>query len=147
MWNTVSHAMVAGLLWWFTVIERDELWRAVCFVRNKSKWTGNRFELVVGGSNFTLQRRGRRYLEGGLKRKADDTYFARGDHGWVIIVRGFDFRRMSMPSKTYRPSVFSSASPEGTPEIPNDFRVFDFQGDYGLFQHDYVMFKLFEDSV
>lgn len=119
------------------MLDRDLVWGAVLFMRDKAKWTGNRFDIVLGGIKFSIQRRGRKVKHGDGVSKFSDTYLTRGDHGWVIIVRNFNFQNMT----PMQPGFIGRRGLEALFERSE----IDFEGDQAQFEHDYVMMRMFGD--
>jgi hypothetical protein len=112
-----------------TDIPRDSLWDLIFVMRKKATFTGNRFEYLCGGVNFTIQRRGRRVYSSSSKKleKLSDTWIAREDFGWVVVVLDFNFQTLS------------SMNP------PRHHLECSFKGDFERFQKDFVYLKLFDD--
>jgi hypothetical protein len=126
-------------------LDNAMIWRAMLLVRDKSNWTGNRFEVQIAGVAYTLQRRGRREVEGGLKKKFNDTFFARNDHGWVIIARDYNFQDIPLPnvldSTPFKRQRFDTCREQMCDLFMK--KKIDFIGDFDLFGRDFVMLKMF----
>ena len=112
-------------------ISRDHVWGAIILMRDHARWGGNRFEIDLGGINFTIQRRGRAARK---KLKFSDTYLARGKHEWLIIVRGFDFQMLTPKAPEASLAPYRHRF--------NECEI-EFKGDYDMFEHDFIMMKMF----
>ena len=111
-------------------LSRESVFDMLVLLRRAALWSGNRWEADCLGAKLILQRR--RAVDRKWKASGD-TYIARADHKWVVIIHGFDFQRLIMVGP--RPSLTNAQDRFKECE-------YEFRGDEELFCKEYVFMKL-----
>ena len=134
------------------MISHDSLWEVIIIIRDFAKWTGNRWEIEIGGVPVTAQRRGRLIVtKGNRKVKTGDTWITSPDHSWTVIARDFNFQSIVMAKDIQRPSGYVDFEKMATArrKVHKDFEqcVIECDGDVERCEKDFVMFKMFASTA
>ena len=134
------------------MISHDSLWKVIMVIRDFAEWTGNRWEIEVGGVMITAQRRSRKLVTKGDRCiKVSDTWIARPDHGWIVIARNFDFQQIVSAELIARPLDYADFEKMSSArrKVHTAFNTctIDTEGDIEQCEKDFVLIKMFVTTI